>query len=248
MRTYCAILLLLGFALMADAGVTNAPTELIVDGTPLTSWLTNYLCMKPELADRALAKVGTNAVPTLLWMLQQKNGRQNQAAYFAFLKLGARAQGAVPALIQIYESRITPFSRQCAASSIASVGSAGNSAIPVLIRGLGDSNVLVRCDTLLALGRLNSQPDLVVPTLTNALNDPVPKVRIFACMALGTVGERSKQAVLALREAAANDPDSNVRLSATGELHTLEAEAQMLQFTNRAKPPNTALEPTATAP
>ena len=103
---------------------------------------------------------------------------------------------------------------------------------------MSDSNILVRCDTLLALGRLNSQPDLVVPALTNAFSDPVPKVRMFACMALETVGERSKQVVPTLREAATHDPDPNVRENAAMMLHELEVEAQMLQFTNRAKPPN----------
>jgi HEAT repeat protein len=234
--------------LLCGCSKKHAPPEVIVDGTPLTSWLTNYFNRKPELVDEAMAKVGTNAVPTLLWMLQQTNRAQNQAAYFAFLRLGTRAQGAVPALIQIYESRITPFSRQCAASSIASVGPAGNSAIPVLIRGLEDSNVLVRCDTLTALGRLNSQPDLVVPTLTNALNDPVPKIRLFACMALGEVGEQSKEVVPSLKEAAAHDPDPMVRENAAMTLHEIEFEARMLPLMKQAKPPNTALEPTPTAP
>jgi HEAT repeat protein len=244
---YRIFILSLGL-MLCGCSEKRAPTELIVNGVPLTSWLTNYVSGDAKLADQALAKVGTNAVPTLLWMLQQKNRTQNQAAYFAFLRLGARAQGAVAALIQIYQSRITPFSRQCTASSIASTGPAGNRAIPVLIRGLSDSNILVRCDTLLALGRLNSQPDLVVPTLTNALSDHAPKVRMFACMALETVGERSKQVVPTLREAATHDPDPNVRENAAMMLHELEVEAQMLQFTNRAKLPNTALEPTPTAP
>ena len=245
MKTYCIVFLVIKFAFMVVASETNTPKELVIDGTPLTGWLTNYLVGKPELADRALAKVGTNAIPTLLWMLQQTNQTQNQAAYFAFLKLGASAQDAVPALIQIYQSRVTPFSQQTTARSIGRTGPAGNIAIPVLVRGLSSSNVLVRCDTLLALGDLNSQPDLVVPALIKALSDPVPKVRLFACMALGTVGERSKQAVLALRQVAANDPDSNVRQNATGVLHRLEVEAQMLQFKNRAKLPNSGkLEPT----
>jgi HEAT repeat protein len=239
--------------LLCGCSKKHAPPEVIVDGTPLTSWLTNYYNRKPELFDEALAKVGTNAVPTLLWMLQQTNRAQNQAAYFAFNKLGARAQGAVPSLIQIYESRITPFSRQCAASSIASVGPAGNSAIPVLIRGSSDKNILVRCDTLQALGRLNSQSDLVVPTLTNALNDPVPRVRISACIALGEVGERSKEVVPALVMVSTNDSDQSVRLFATNTLNqiTLEKRAQdmlRMMHSDKSKPPNTALEPTPTAP
>lgn len=238
--------------LLCGCSKKHAPPEVFVDGTPLTSWLTNYFNRKPELVDEAMAKVGTNAVPTLLWMLQQTNRVENQAAYFAFLSLGARAQGAVPALIQIYESRITPFSRQSAASSIASVGPAGNSAIPVLIRGLSDTNILVRCDTLQALGRLNSQPDLVMAPLTNAFNDRSPRVRISACIALGEVGERSEDVVPALMMISTNDSDPGVRLFATNTLIQikLEERAQLMRRTMqsaKSKPLNTAPEPTPTA-
>lgn len=104
-------------------------TNPIIDGKPLTSWLDYYLAgsseAQREIADQALDKAGTNAIPTLLWMLRQRDSsfkhkvmelvqkqhfikvhytpaeRRNQAAYFAFLKLSARAEAAVPALIEI---------------------------------------------------------------------------------------------------------------------------------------------------
>ena len=190
------------------------PRELnpIVDGKPLASWLDYYVSGKSEvqreMANQALDKVGTNAIPTLLWMLRQRDSsfkhkvmelvqkqhfikvhyipaeRRNQAAYFAFLKLGASAEAAVPALIEIYELKRSPYSRQCAAESLGVIGPAAKRAIPVLVRGMADTNILVRCDTLLALGKFHAEPQLVVPALTNALNDPNGKVRLFACMAL----------------------------------------------------------------
>jgi HEAT repeat protein len=245
------------------------PRELnpIVDGKPLASWLDYYVSrqseVQREMADQALDKAGTNAIPTLLWMLRQRDSsfkhkvmelvqrqhfikvhyipaeRRNQAAYFAFLKLGARAEAAVPALIEIYELKLSPFSRQATARSLGHIGPAAKRAIPVLLRGMADTNTLVRCDTLLALADFHAEPELVVPALTNALNDPDGKVRLFACMALGDVGragspdvakvgnpseEWVRQTVAGLVKSL-SDPDPSVRGQATLALRQIDPEA-----------------------
>jgi hypothetical protein len=226
--------------------------EPVYQGKPLSVWLDYYVSRQSEaqreMADRALDKVGTNAIPTLLWMLRQRDTslkrrvmglvqkqpfikvhyipaeRRNQAAYFAFLKLGARAEVAVPALIEIYEQRLSPFSQQCAAESLGVIGPAAKKAIPVLVRGMADTNTLVRCDTLLALGKFRAEPEVVVPALTKSLNDPNPRVRLFACTALVQVGGEAKQAVPALVKAL-DDSDSSVRGQAAYALHQIDPEA-----------------------
>jgi HEAT repeat protein len=202
-------------------------------------------------ADKALSKAGTNAIPVLLRMLREKESpvkrqimrllqrqrvvkihytpaeRRNQAAYFAFLRLGKSGTGAelaVPQLIEIYEERISPFSRQCAATSLGAYGPAARSAIPVLLRGLSDTNVLVRCDTLNGLAHIRSEPEVVVPALAKALNDPVPKVRLFACMALSQQAAEAKPAASALVKAL-NDSDSSVRGMAADALRAIDPEA-----------------------
>jgi HEAT repeat protein len=237
-------------------------TEPIVDGRPLSSLLDYYVSCQSDAqrkqADQALDTVGTNALPTLLRMLRRADSpfkrkamelvqkqhvipvhytpaeRQNQAAYFAFLRLGGRASAAVPALMAIYEQRCSPFSRQCAAGSLRAIGPAANVAIPVLKRGMADTNTLVRCDTLMALSQM--QPELTMPALTNALSDPDAKVRFFACSALEWMGRSpggskvrhpeapwAKLAVSAL-EKALTDPDPTVRGGAVGALRAFEAE------------------------
>jgi hypothetical protein len=222
----------------------------VVDGKPLTQWMDGYVGgpSATATANQVLEKVGTNAIPTLLRMLQKRDSafkrmvmgwaqkqhfikvhytpaeRINQAAYFAFLKLGARGEAAVPALIQIFELNISPFSQQCTASSLASVGPAANVAIPILVNGLANSNPLVRQDIVNSLGRLHSEPELVVPTLTKALNDPAARVRITACLALGQVGAGAKQAVPALAKAL-NDADASVAGMAAMALRQIDPEA-----------------------
>lgn len=243
----------------------SGQSEPIVDGRPLSSWLDYYVHRQTEaecqMADQALNKLGTNAIPTLLRMLRRTDSplkrkvmvllgkqhfirvsyvpaeRQNQAAYFAFRRLGTNAEAAVPALMQIYERRYSPFSRQCAASSLRPLGPAANAAVPLLKRGLADTNPLVRCDTLLALSSL--QPDLVVSTLTNALRDPDAEVRGFAFQALPLLACRpgvrkgwnaddawAKQALAALTRAT-NDPDTKVRGQAMGALQQFESWRRM---------------------
>ena len=83
---------------------------------------------------------------------------------------------------------------------------------------------LVRCDALLALGKFRAEPELVVPALTKSLNDPNPKVRLFACMALAEVGGKAKQAVPALVQAL-DDSDSRVRRQAASALHQIDPES-----------------------
>ncbi len=195
-----------------------------------------------------MEKAGTNAIPTLLRMLRQRDPafkhkvmelvqkqhfikvhyvpaeRRNQAAYFAFLTLGARAEAAVPALVQILELNISPFSQQCTAGSLASVGPAANVAIPILVRALTNSNPLVRQDIVNSLGRLHSQPEMVVPALTNALNDPAARVRSAACLALSQVGAGAKPAVPALVKAL-NDADPGVTSVAALALRQIDVES-----------------------
>lgn len=193
----------------------------------LSKTLENYLGGGDrKLADAALDKAGKKAVPALLQMVQTKDKRQNQAAYFSFLHLGTNAEAAVPDLIAIYQQKISPFSQQCAASSLASIGPAANKAILVLVAGAKSPNELVRCDTLLALGKMHAEPDLIMPALTNALNDPVPKVRMFACMALGMVGPEWNPAIHVLKSVSEQDPDKNVRALAASELTRIDFEAK----------------------
>jgi HEAT repeat protein len=209
-----------------------------------------------------LDKVGTNAIPTLLWMLRQRDSeikrkvmellqrqrfikfnhisaeQQNGAAYPAFLRLNARAEAAVPSLIEIYQQKISPASQQCAAQSLGVIGLAAKRAIPTLIRDLGNPNtqVQVRCSILLALAHFQAEPELVVPALTNALSDSDALVRVSACTAFwymgvletnrgsGSANPGLRQAVPALVHSL-SDADAGVRRGATNALQVIDPDA-----------------------
>jgi HEAT repeat protein len=247
-----ALLLVAAVAVLGWEILRTREANPIIDGKPLTSWLDYYLPgsseTQREMADRALDKAGTDAIPTLLRMLRQRDSSfkqkvmdlvqkqhfvkvhyipaewRNAAASLAFLELGARAEAAVPALIEIYEVNLSPYARQCAARSLGYIGPAATRAIPVLLRGMADTNSLVRCDTMMALADVHAEPELVVPALTNALNDAQSMIRLSACMALGVVGGEAKQAVPALVKSL-GDPDPTVRGRAAQALRQIDPEA-----------------------
>ena len=95
----------------------------------------------------------------------------NVVVSLAFRRLGARAEVAVPALIEIYELKLSASSQQTTARSLGVIGPPAKRAIPLLIRGMAGTNALLRCDTVQALADFHAEPKLVVPALTNALND-----------------------------------------------------------------------------
>jgi HEAT repeat protein len=91
-------------------------------------------------------------------------------------------------LIEIYEMKISAYSQAFTANSLGAFGPAAKSAIPVLVRGSGTSNATVRALTLIALGEIHSEPELVVPALTKAVNDPDPEIRRSGCEGLYWIG------------------------------------------------------------
>jgi hypothetical protein len=247
--------IVLGVVLVAIVGsitwqvlhVPKREQDPIIDGKPLGTWLVNLkmseveaawfmgyrlpkgsmtIILKSEVeAERALLKAGTNAIPTLLRMLRQKDWpfegwvmgllqrqhlfkahyvsatwRNQQAALgFATLaKVGTDAGMAVPKLTAIYERRFSVSSCQCAASSLGVFGPAAQSAIPALVRGLADRNPSVRASTAVALGNIHSKPEVAVPALVKCLSDPDFEVRGYAALGLKPFGVDARQAVPAL--------------------------------------------------
>src|SRR5947207_1543947 len=128
----------------------SGPPEPVYEGTTLTSWLEGHVPTSSanppynspgwHKADKALRKIGTNAIPTLLKMIRatdpprpilklietarQKGwirvryrhaSQRNEEAEYAFQVLGTNAARAVPELIKIYERNRSVSSQRCAA-------------------------------------------------------------------------------------------------------------------------------------
>jgi len=150
--------------------------EPVYEGEPLSFWLQGYdqdqrTETSIQAADQALQHLGTNAIPTLLRLIQAEDPplerklfawlgkqhyvkvhhisdfeRRNQAL-IGFGKLGADGRGAVPDLLKIHQHGRTTEDRVCVIRALGSIGPAAKSAMPRLLEWLAtQSDVYNRSD------------------------------------------------------------------------------------------------------
>jgi HEAT repeat protein len=97
----------------------------------------------------------------------------------------------------------------------------GAAALDPLRDALTSDETIVRREALRSIGKLRERasldPQIVIPALLNALQDPEPSVREIAVTYLGIVRDDPPQAVAGLTEAL-TDEDPSVRRSAATAL------------------------------
>ncbi len=210
------------------------PQEPVYHGKPLSYWLEvydfgSYGFAHPNgpapptryEANDAIRQIGTNAVPFLLQMLQQRDSKfkltiirllqkqhfiniplapidRNSKAYDGFVFLGSGASNAVPRLIEIFDRDHSAFCQQAVPAILGNIGPPAAQAVPTLLRGITHTNETVRANAIFALRKIEAEPKLVVPALIKCLNDPAALVRAQAACSLGAFGEDAQSAVPAL--------------------------------------------------
>jgi hypothetical protein len=205
-------------------------SEPLYKGKPLTSWLELY-SLGPDRnfaehfkqANEAVRSLGTNAIPTLLRMLRTTGQdpviafERNHRGAMGLQALGQAAGSAVPAVIQIYEARLSPSSERWSSYALGAIGPAAKEAIPALLRGATNANPQSRQNSLIALASMHTEPALVVAALTNAFRDEDGNVRLWACNRFGLLGNEAleaRSAALAALEPLLQDPDPRVQREA----------------------------------
>ena len=229
-------------------------SEPVYQGKPLRYWLALYTSGSGDViehaaqADEAIRHIGTNAIPTLLEMLQEKDSFlklkwmallekqhfiqppqpayvHNHQAALAFYRLAATASDAVPTLVQIYRGKISGGSQYATLDALGGIGPpAGPAATPVLLDALTNSANDSHLLALFAIRRIHGQPEVLLPVLINELKDSDVYVRLNAVEALAAYRLASKPAVPAL-VALLNDPNSSVRVQATNALKAIDPES-----------------------
>jgi HEAT repeat protein len=203
--------------------------EPMYEGKPLSYWLDCYAPLNRtetsvQQADHALQAIGTNAIPTLLRMLQRKESplklrivallekqyifkikspsafEQIVEAGSGLQALGANAKPAIPGLIQIFQGQASDESRIAAATTLGTIGRPARDAVPILVSSLTNQNDTTRSSVIGALGRIHSYPELSVPALTQCLivNDPFYWNKTWAAESLGQFGAEARPAISAL--------------------------------------------------
>lgn len=200
----------------------------------------------------AIREIGTNALPTLLQMVAAKDSplkkkfaslaaRQSLVqlqfhsadyyhakASYGFGALGPIAKPAVPSLIPLLQSR-DPQVQTSAAHSLSLIGPDAESAVPALLPLLEERNDgLAILESMLALGHIHKQPELVLPRLVEFLNEP-KKDWNYAGPALEAIGWYQAEAkhLVPLIEPFMDDPSSNIRDSALNALNRIDMDASI---------------------
>jgi hypothetical protein len=173
--------------------------------------------------------MGTNAIPRLLRMLQQPNakwsgfvwstlsrqhlvkvrfapGNWDLKAYKGLSALGPQASNAVPALIAVFNRKVSPLSQQAVPVILGSIGRGPVESVPFLLRAINHTNDIVRCNAICALSNVHPDPGIAVPVLTGLLKDPDLFVRASAADALRSYGHVAQTAFPALLEAWRKEP------------------------------------------
>ncbi len=183
-----------------------------------------------QKAEEAVRHAGVSAVPVLLRMIQSGDQIASARAVEVFGILDSAAQAAaMPGLIEVYNRSIAGTSHNY--ESVIQVWSsrmvpAVTNAIPSLLRGVTNagSSSSVRAQSIMALGRIHAEPELVVPQLIKSLSDRDERVREIAASYLGDFGVDAREAVPSLLERF-SDTSAYVRRAATNSLKKIGGDA-----------------------
>src|SRR5262249_6280380 len=158
----------------------------------------------------AAAAVGAACVPAMVELLKHEDGYVRQQALFCLRKVGKAAAEAVPALLEALKDKDHRV-REQAAKALKVVRPKKGTDVANLRDALADGHWAVRRQAAGILGGLGAKGE-VVGQLTAQLDDPDPAARLAAVQGLATL--KSKQAVLPLCRALADDADTVRRAAA----------------------------------
>ncbi len=160
-------------------------------------------------------------VPLLISGRNDPNTAVREACTRALGEFGDEAAGGQAAQMAAEFDHANPQTRLSICGALAKFKSQAAIGVPVLLKGLQDSDESVRTWSAMGLGQLNAMPEQAVPALTQALEDRSPGVRMMAAQALGQFGRRATNAIPKLEEKH-DDPDANVRAVAGGALSRIK--------------------------
>jgi HEAT repeat protein len=198
-------------------------------------------------AANALGALGPSArgsIPALLHTEKEDHDREVQRAARAALdRIGRYPTVAdVPQLLAGLQAPHSPRFRAAAAQVLWMVGTARRpedwppeeraalrAAAPGLTAALRDRDGTVRLYAAEALLAVERQPQLVLPTLRDALQEPEAAVRTEAAKVLAGLGrEAALEAVPQIREALERETDGGARLALARALWVLDGKTEVL--------------------
>ena len=195
----------------------------------------------------AIRRIGTNGIPILLafvrasdstiksnlivlvrgnsWVpFHPRSEREcHRLAAFGFYALGENGKPAVPELILCVTDQNEKV-RQTAADCLGNVGPPAKAAVSKLLPLLGSTNKIVRWATMLNLGKIHAEPEMVVPVLIKEIAVSVAsRDRLVPTIlkTIATFGEFAKEAIPTIT-ALLHDEDIDVRVAATNAIVAID--------------------------
>jgi HEAT repeat protein len=181
-------------------------------------WLDDLQSHHPQDVERGTSEVearGTAALPLIRQTLQDPDAEPARriAALKACAILGVRAAEAIPDIAELLTDD------RYAAESALALSFMGSAAVSTLRDALNDDSPIVRKEALRSLGKVRERasidPQLVVPALVSAIDDPEGDVREIAATYLGIVRDMPQVEVPALLRALTDESPSVRRAAAT---------------------------------
>jgi HEAT repeat protein len=156
-RVIMALLVLL-IASLGVAGwqvLHSLPRDPIIDGKPLGYWVENYFSGQ-NAADRALEKVGTNAIPMLAQGMTSSTTALRRSILLALVHLHSGSDLAVPTLTNALSDSSAEI-RNVARVGLWVVGGDAKQAQPLLMKMFNDPNPGVRGSAEVALEQITAE-------------------------------------------------------------------------------------------
>src|SRR5438128_866452 len=256
-RLYATALVVLLAVITVAVFFALRPREPVYEGRRLSQWLDQYEAsflaqdQTKEQARSAISRIGTNALPALLWMVSAEDSALKQKlltlaekqsmvllrmrrddfyhakASFGFAALGPIAKPAVPSLIVLLSDK-GPKVRAAAANALAGIGPEAEDAVPALLPCLDDrNNGILQMQAMLALAAIHKKAELAVLVLIEYVDGSRKEwnYAVFAMQALALYGETAKTAIPAIQQFV-DDPNNNIKSAATTALGRINREVE----------------------
>lgn len=221
----------------------------------LTQYRTNMFAIEPgeialqEDARDAIRELGTNGIPALIELLKKEDGRTKSVLWrirfirrafggvlvpasllraegvLGFEILNGAAAPAVPELAQLFDTSTSISSKNCAAAALGAIGPPAIGATSNLLKGLANTNDIVRIFAIRALDSIQPPLPSVLPPLLAAVNDPNGSVRLTAIRLLGRYGPEAQSAL----------PTLDGMLGSTDEAIRAAAQSSILKIQPKEK-------------
>ena len=186
-------------------------------GQTLHEWVRDLESRDAALSNRASVVVSAQILPNLTnQMFQDTRESELQLHLIGFFNLLPGVE------LQYMPAR---YRRAAAAHHVGDFGRLAQPAVPALLRALKDADSVMRNRAAASLGRVHTEPGIVIPALVACLNDRSSEVRSAAAEALGGWGSEARAAVPRLVELLDDRSDRDLMDAVREALREIDPEA-----------------------